>query len=63
MFRIIKGDSKNAKAISRKFTPLRGVNLKIAFNKKLFDSIQTFRNLSMLESLNRIEQLFIKGNF
>ena len=44
MFRIIKGDSKNAKAISRKFTPLRGVNLKIAFNKKLFDSIQTFRH-------------------
>ena len=25
------------KAISRKFTPLRGANLKNAFNKKLFD--------------------------
>ena len=32
------------KAISRKFTPIWGVNHKIAFNKKLFDSIQTFRH-------------------
>ena len=29
------------KAISRKFTPIRGVNFKIAINKKLPDSIQT----------------------
>ena len=27
------------KSISRMFTPLRGVNLKIAFSKKLYDSI------------------------
>ena len=32
------------KAISRKFTPIWGVNHKIAFNKKLSDSVKTFRN-------------------
>ena len=32
------------KAISRKFTPIRGVNFKIAINKKLLDSIETFRH-------------------
>ena len=58
--------SEELKAISRKSTPLRGVNLKIAFNKKLFNSIQTSRNytctpVQTLELVN--DNVFIKKKY